>query len=123
MRALVGDRLADPAAERVLASHAAAIREIQDLPASSIRIIPNVVLPNGVRVAVPHRLGRRPRMVVLSAIRVTTGTGSGLTVGVVRDYGDIGGGATGLDPIDRSQIIVLQPGGFTLSITVDVMVM
>lgn len=111
MRALVDAKLADDNAERVRKSHADAIREIQDLPAASVRIVRGVVLANGVETEVAHGLGRLP-------IAVLPGAPMGAaTVGFIAQFGSV---HTNGAPIKRTEVVVLQATGYGATITVDV---
>lgn len=101
-------RLADADADQVRRSHAQAIRELQDLPMSSFRLIRDIVVVNNNPITIAHKLGRAPLFVGVSAIRWDKSPS--LAVGTVFDYGEVG---PNNEPIDRTQIIVLVPGGFT----------
>jgi hypothetical protein len=113
--------LRDPNAEAVRKNTDHRIRELQTLTGADMHVIENVELPNGARVPVAHGLGRRPRVVLVSPVRLL-GTGP-LTSGVILDYGDRGAPPTGFDPVDRSQIVVLQAGGYTSTVVVDVVLL
>lgn len=108
-------RLVDPDAERVRIAHARAIQEQRDLPASSLRVIRNVSMPDGVDVTVPHGLGREPVFVRESCARFANPGGT------VRDFGSKHPvtGAT----IDRAKVIVLRADGFGSTIQIDLQVM
>lgn len=110
-------RLADPEAEKARRNHDQRIGELQGLPATALRTIAGVVLPDGTEVTVPHGLGRAPRAVITSPVRAAAGT----TAGAIFEYRGVGG-LSG-SPIDSSSVIVLAAFGFTNSITVDVVVM
>jgi len=104
----------DGDAERVRQSHADAIREIQDLPMSSVRVIADVVLPNGSGVQVAHKLGRRPLACFVSPPRGAAATGQ------VQDFGQRT--PTGA-PNDLTQTLSLRATGFGADIRVDIMVL
>lgn len=98
-------RLSDDLAETVRRTHERAINELQALPAASAQIISDVTLPDATVVQVPHGLGRRPRIVLVSPPRNATSAGR---IDEIRD-----GNA------DRSKFVVLKATGFTATITVD----
>lgn len=108
---LVDVRLAVDDAERARKSHADAIRELQVAPAAGLSVIRGVVLPNVTNVVVSHKLGRSPVFVGVSIPRRAAGFGAVIEV-------------TGLaaQP-DRAQSIVLQAGGYSATVTVDVIVL
>jgi hypothetical protein len=87
----------------------ACIREIQDLPASSMRIISGVELADGVATPVAHKLGRAPAWVQASVARSASSTGR-----IVE---------TRSGSYDRSQVVVLTATGHGATITVDVCVL
>ena len=110
----VTTRLSDPDAESVRRNHESRIQELVNLPASSMTIVRNVVLPAGspgAAVPVAHGLGRAPRWVGPSAPRNVG------TIGVIVDLGsvDLAG-----NPIDRTQVVMLVGSGYGTAITVDV---
>jgi hypothetical protein len=107
------------AAERVRRSHADALRELQGLPAAAAEIIPNINLATGVDTPVPHHLGRRPKFVLISAVRTPFGA---INPGVIIDYTRFGTFPTSGAPIDPTKIIVLAAFSFVSTIQVDVMV-
>lgn len=111
MKSLLDSQLSDATAERVRRSHAEAIREIQDLPAASIRIVRGVVLANGVETEVAHGLGRLPLAVVPGAPK------GAATPGLIALFGAVHSSGA---PIDRTKVVVLQASGFGGTITVDV---
>lgn len=106
----VDRRLADPVAESVRASHAAALDEFGRRPA--MKVVRNVALPSGTPVSVAHRLGTFPSWVGLSAVRGTTTPGSIVDLGAVDAAGR---------PIDRNQTVQLVATGFGQEIAVDVL--
>ncbi len=87
----------------------ACIREIQDLPASSMRIIKDVLLAEGVATPVAHKLGRAPVWVQASVVRGATTTGR-----IVE---------TRSGSYDRTQVVVLTATGHGATITVDLVAM
>lgn len=105
-------RLADVDAEDIRRNTQRQLAELQALPASGIKVIRDVVLPNATNVTVAHKLGREPIWVGISAPRGAAGFGSVIEI-------------TGLTTpqIDRTQIIVLQAGNYAATVTVDVMVL
>jgi hypothetical protein len=109
MKAPLDIALDDADAERVRRSHGDAIRELQGMPAASTVIIADVSLANGVDTPVPHRLGRRPRMVIVSPPRGASTTGR---ITEVR---------TGSH--DRTQVVVLRADGWGATVAVDLAVM
>lgn len=109
MKALAHTTLADPATERVRQELVAAVRELQTLPASSLRVIRDVVLVDGAETPVAHGLGRPASWVKESCPRNASTTGR---VEEVRT-------GTG----DRSKVVVLKATGWGAPITVDVCVL
>jgi hypothetical protein len=87
----------------------ACIREIQDLPASSMRIISGVELADGVATPVAHKLGRAPVFVGISVPRGATA--AGWTV------------ETCSGSHDRSQVVVLTANDYGATITIDLAVL
>lgn len=108
MRRLTVRTLPDPSLEAVRQDHAAAIHELQALPAVSIRIVTNVSLADGVETPVAHGLGRPPQWVRESCPR------SPSTSGRVEEVRTGSG--------DRRKFVVLKATGWGATITVDVMV-
>jgi hypothetical protein len=109
-------RLDDPAAERARDSHAAAIEELQSLPAAQLTIVGEFVVPDGGSVLVNHGLGRKPRMVILSPPRVEFGT-PGLVAGGLGPI-DLPG-----PTVDRTQQLRIFATGFGVPLTVVVAVL
>ena len=81
------------------------VRQLQDLPSSSTRIISGIVLADGVETPVAHKLGRAPAFVRESCPRGAVTTGR---IEEVRGSND------------RTQIVILKATGWGASITVDV---
>jgi hypothetical protein len=113
MKTLLDSQLSDATAERVRRSHAEAITEIQDLPATSIRCIPNVELPNAVGVQVPHRTGKKVRC------WTSPPRGGGAGGGIF----DFGATTPAGRPNDQTQFVCLFATGFGATVVVDVFVM
>lgn len=112
LRAPMQPRIAnDPEVDRVLRDHARCLTELQKLIAAGARIIPNVVLADGVSTPVSHKLGRSPLIVLPSAVRGTTA----LTGGVVHEVQSTS--------FDRRDILVLRATGYGASVTADIMVL
>lgn len=99
-------RLKDDAAERVRATTHSAITEIQKQPALALAPLNGVSLPNGVTTPVPHKLGRRPVLVIQGTMH-TSGVSAGTIVELSRD----------------DKFINLQANGFGATIVVDFGVM
>lgn len=109
MKRLTSIRLPEPAAEQARQEHAAAIRELQDLPAAAARVIAGVELEDGVVTPVAHGLGRPPAFVQASCPRNPSTSGR---IEEVR-AGDH----------DRSRVVALEANGWGATITVDVLVL
>ncbi len=99
-------RLDDPQLERVRQSHDRSIRELQDLPASSTQILNDVVLPDAVIAIIPHRLGRPPRIVLVSPPR------GPIAIGIIEER-------VAENP-DRAKFVALKASGMGTTVTVDV---
>lgn len=120
MKSIDRSKIADGVTERVCESLRAAVRELQGLPGIERDIIRDVVV-DGTTVNnptnVPHKLGRAPRMVVISAPRVKFGDLGTVTPGQVLDSG----ARTFADqPFDRARMVQIGAFGWAVSITVDV---
>lgn len=109
MRAPTATVLRDAEVEQVRRDHHDRIVELQALPATSLRILPGIVLADGVATPVAHGLGRRARWVRESCVR------GGSTVGSVKEI------RTGAYNPDR--YVVLQADGWGADVTVDVVVL
>jgi hypothetical protein len=107
MRQLADIALADPNAERVRASHAAALRELQAAVVARARVV-TVQLADGVATNVAHGLGRAPIFVSPSIVRLATTTGR-----IVEDR------STG---VDRTRLLVLTANGWGSTVEVDLLV-
>lgn len=101
-------RLDDPRIEEARRTLDRAVRELQGLPASSLTVLGDVVLADGVRTTLTHRLGRAPRWVGVSVVRGAVSTGR---VEEIREGGD------------RSRGVVLLATGYGGPVTVDVVVL
>ncbi len=112
LRPPVTARLADGDAERVRRSHDEKIREIQALPAASMRVIPEVQLADATETPVAHGLGRKPSWVHPSCPR-----GIGGAIGTTGRIVEIRSGT-----YDRTKVVVLKADGWVGPIMVDVMV-
>lgn len=111
MKKLVDTRLADPTAERVRASTAEAIRELQDQPAASARIF-TVTLPDNAETIVSHGLGRAPQHVSPGVVRGAAANG------LLRDFGSKSP-ITGII-VDRAKSLILRTDGFGATVTFDI---
>lgn len=122
MKKLDNVRLADPTAERMRASHAQAIQEMQSLPAMGLRVIKDVTVVNNNSVMVSHGLGRAPQWVGVSAVRWDGA--AFIDSGTVFDRGTTD--ANG-NPIDRTKFLVFAAHDFTsagsITLTFDVLVL
>ena len=106
--------LNDPNAEAVRKNVDQRIGEIQALPAAGLKVIRNVVLPDGVGVRVPHGLGRKPIAAWPSFIR------NAASAGVIADFeASSPSGARN----EQSETISLVALGFGADITVDIVVL
>ena len=101
-------RLPDPALDAVRQDHAAAIGELQNLPAASMRVIQGVELADGIATPVAHGLGRPAAWVRESCPR------GAATAGLVEEI------RTGTG--DRRKVVVLRATGWGATITVDLLV-
>jgi hypothetical protein len=120
VKPLDGSKIKDEVTERVCRSLRDAVAEVQNLPGIQRDVIRNVVL-DGTSVAngefVPHRLGRAPQMVVISAPRVKIADLGTVTSGQVLDSG----ARTFADqPLDRKLQVQIGAFGWAVPITVDV---
>ncbi len=97
------------AAEAARRTHEDAIRELQDLPAASLRVISNIELADGVVTTVAHKLGRAPIWVGPSAPRNAASTGR-LMEYRAAEY-------------DRTKVVALQAVGFGATIVIDLAVL
>ena len=112
-------RLDDDDAEVVRVSHHAAIRQLQTMPASSLRTILNVELPDGIDVVIPHGLGRVPVMHWISTVRNPQ---AGILVKLL-SFSGTGYIEEFRADVDRSLYIKLRATGFIQTVVVDVAVL
>lgn len=96
-------------AERVRRSTFEAIGELQGLPAAATQIVNDVQLPDSVVVLVPHKLGRRPGIALVSPPR-----GAALA-GIIVEITDIAAG----NP-DRAKFVAFKASGMGATVVVDV---
>lgn len=101
--------IGDANADRVRRHHDQQIGELQALPATAIKVISNIDLPDGVETPIPHGLGRPATWHKESTIRNPAGNG------VIQE---VRGGS-----YDRSKVIVLKATSYAATITIDLMVM
>lgn len=99
-------RLTDVDAERVRREFDRVIRELQNLPSSSLLVISGVSLADTIATVIGHGLGRAPLWVGPSAPRGPSSTGR------IEEIID--------GTHDRSQVVVLKATGWGATITVDV---
>jgi len=111
---LLESRINDATTQSVVASHAVTIKEIMALPASEIRVIGPVQLPDNVGVQVPHGLGRKPLAFFLSPPQ------GAAAAGVVRDFGSVTPAGA---PNSQTEFLSLRATGYGATITVMVMVL
>jgi hypothetical protein len=109
VKALVLPKLDDPQMEQVVRNVGEAIRELQLLPVTAVRVVAGVELEDGVETAVAHGLSRAPVWVRESCVRGAS------TSGRVEEMR----GAT----IDRKRVVVLKASGYGATVTCDVLVM
>lgn len=109
MKAPQARRLEDPDAEAVRRSHHEAIRELQAMPAASLRVISNIALTDGTAINVSHGLGREPIWIGPSCVRGPS------TSGRIEELRNTGA--------DRSSVVVLKASGYGATITVDLAVL
>jgi hypothetical protein len=107
-------RLADANAEAVRRNVDQRIGELQRLPTAFLIVVGDFVVPNGGSVLVPHRLGRKPLLVVLSPPRSEKGAPGLVAGGILIDL-------TGSD-VDRTQAIRIFAAGYGVDVTVTVAV-
>ena len=101
-------KLDDLDAEAVRQSHHEAIRELQSLPAASMRVIGSVALVDATLTLVPHGLGRAPYWCGASVVRSPASSGR---IEEIRDG------------VDRTRYVGLKASGYGATITVDVAVL
>lgn len=108
MKRITSVSLPDKTVDRFAREVTEAVRELQAVPAVSVRIVRDVVLADGQETAVPHGLGRPAQWVRESCPR------GAVSVGMVEE---IRSGSH-----DRSKVAVLKASGWGATITVDVLV-
>lgn len=108
---LAAVKLDDANAERARDSHATAIGELQNLPAVGMIALGEFTIGHQKSITVNHRLGRRPVMVYVSPPRIVAGITAGGNVFEI------------VGAVDRTQQIQLYADGFTVPVTVTVVVM
>lgn len=102
-------RIEDAATDQAIREHERTFADILNLPAAALRVINDVDLPEGIAISVPHGLGRAPRCVLVSAVR-NDPPSTGRIVEVRQD-------------VDRTNYLKLKATGFTVTVTVDVVVL
>lgn len=105
----ISARLPDELHEQVRRNTQDRIDELQSLPASGMRVVVNVALPDGVETPVAHGLERAPIWVSLSPAR------GGVTLGGIIEIRTSG--------VDRKSFAVLQAIGWGGPIIVDMAVL
>ena len=103
-------RQEDPKVERAFQDHKATIDKLADRPGVNMAILSDVVLYDGIETPVPHKLGKAPSAVSITAVR------GQLTAGVVEDVRTLTG------TYDRAKFVTLKASGYGATITVDVLV-
>ena len=98
----------DPKIDRALTDHKATIDKIAEQPGVGLAVLSDVELLDGIETPVPHKLGKAPSAVTVTAVR------GALLVGSVSDV------RTGT--YDRAQYVTLKASGYGATITVDVVV-
>lgn len=106
---LLSTALADPDVDRAIRNLREAVRDLQLAPLASALVIPDVTLEDGAPKVISHGLARRPRAVLVSAVR-----GSPTAAGRIVEA---------RDGINRMRSIKLTATGYGASITVDVVVL
>ncbi len=94
-------------AERVRQSTADAIREMQAAPGVGLLVVRDVVLVDGVRTPVAHRLGRAPSWVQASLVR------GGIVPGGIFEF---------RDGVDLAQRVEITASGWGATVTIDLLV-
>lgn len=106
----VGPRLDDRKTDAAVKDHAARLDTLANLPAASMKFIPDVELRDGIETPVAHGLGRRAAYVSESCV---SGAASSGWIEWVR---------TPTKPADASKYVVLKASGYGATITVTVQV-
>ncbi len=99
----------DPKIERAIEDHRKTIDKVAAQPGVGLAVLPDVVLLDGIATPVPHKMGKAPSAVSITAVR------GQLTAGVVEDVRSASG-------FDRGKFITLKASGYGATITVDVLV-
>ncbi len=102
-------QLRDPDAEAARREHADKIRELQQMPAALLDVIPNIQLEDGVDKPIAHQLGRIPQWFRESCVR------GAVTAGVITEV-------TGTQ-YDPTKYLVLRADGYGATITFALAVM
>lgn len=105
---LLSIRLADSDAERVRLSTADVIRELQDTPIAQAKVIESVTLADAVITLVAHKLGRAPRITLVSPPR------GPIAIGIIEERT--------IENPDRTKFVALKASGMGAIVTVDVLV-
>ena len=98
-------------------SHAQAVTELQGLPLAGAVLIRDIDLPDSVEVPIAHGLGRTPRAVFVTPIRVKNG---GITAGAIVEYRGTAPPSNRLP--DTTKVVLLAAFGFANTVTVDLLV-
>lgn len=106
VKQLLDARLDDEKTDRVARSISEAVKELQALPAVATQIINDVELPDSVIKLVPHRLGRRPRITLISPPR------GPVAIGIIEER-------TAENP-DRTKYLALKASGMGAAVIVDI---
>lgn len=109
MKSLDATKLKDGDTDRVCRVLREAVGELQKLPAVAAQIIKDVALVNAVVTLVPHGLGRRPLITLVSPPRGPS------TAGVIEEIIERSAG----NP-DRTRFVALKASGYGATVTVDV---
>lgn len=109
LKAPLSLKLADDATDRVRRNHADRILELQQLPAASLKVVPDVSLADGVTTPVAHGLGRPAAWCQVSVPRGATAAGYLVEI---RD-----------GSLDRAKYVAIQANGYGATVVVDVAVL
>lgn len=99
-------QLADPVAEQLRESHAASLRALRGGLFAEAELLADVELADGVATPISHRLGRVPRVVLVTPHRGATAAGA---IEEVRS-----------STYDRARVVVLRATGYSATVKVDV---
>lgn len=114
-------KLVDPALEAVRQNIDRRIAELQQMKAVDLDVIRDVAISVNGATMVPHKLGRAPIFVGFSVPRVTPASFPAITAGVICELGPTA--FTSLAPLDRARVLQIGAFGFSVPITIDVLVM